>query len=187
MRRAARLKMLCIRQSVEQSKTSLTAAIDANRLDQRAWIGIVGHSGPIIKSGERIKFTTAILNTGKTPAIEVTGHVGSFSFAAAERFRPVYTDSLSSNRQGPSVSIMMPNQQQTIETNGHVPMNQLEIDRLKAGAEILYFFGEMCYKDVFKRQHYVSWCQFLMQDLTSVRNCRVYNTTDDEKHDYCKE
>jgi hypothetical protein len=56
------------------------------------------------------------------------------------------------------------------------PLTQPMIDALKTTAR-LYVFGEVVYRDVFRRTHTTTWCQYVNDDLT-MRWCDTYNYAD---------
>jgi hypothetical protein len=56
-----------------EAKRSLDAAINQNRLDQRAWVGPIemGINDPPVHVGSKLVATVVLTNNGKTPALDV--------------------------------------------------------------------------------------------------------------------
>lgn len=171
-----------LRASLAQGKEALDASIAASRLDQRAWVGFVESNNLVFKVGSKATVNHVFTNTGKTPGIDLKGRVDSVALPSGEEFAPIYHP-LSS---GPSISIIMPNQRQDFRADSSSTVwIQVNSDSVASGSTIVYFFGELCYRDIFQRQHHTTFCEILLPDMVTTRNCRTYNTADDDPHEYC--
>jgi hypothetical protein len=170
--------------SADTASKQLTQEINNAHLDQRAWLGFVESTNIIFKANERPTTTYWFINTGKTPAAEVKGHVSSIVLRFGEKFQPKY-----SSRDLPnptSSNLIMPNQRMFFNNEGSGIITQRMVDALKNREVVWYFFGEVCYEDIFKEQHHVTFCSFLNPDLTTTGSCQTYNQTDDNSSGYCQ-
>ena len=163
---------------MRQTQTALNASITQNQLDQRAWLGYLETTDISVKANEKTRIKQWFINTGKTPAIKIHGRSSSVALLRDKPFGPVYRET----DKAPSASILMPNQRIFFDSTAETLNNQRGIDLLVSGDLVMYFFGELCYADIFKLPHYVSFCTFLNRDLTTVSNCQTYNETDDKEH-----
>jgi hypothetical protein len=169
--------------STKQAKAALDASIEQNRLDQRAWLGFLESTNISFKVNEKPTITHWFINTGKTPATGIHGRVTSLVIPRGQPFRPDYINYKSTTE--PSSSILMPNQRVFFAAEADRANNQAGLDQLVDKTVTMYFFGEVCYTDVFKKPHHVTFCNLLNTNLTTVGNCGTYNDTDDQPHD-CK-
>jgi hypothetical protein len=61
--------------TANNAKNALDASIEASRLDERAWVGIQSFSGGPVISGDHVSHVVTVIakNTGKTPALRISG------------------------------------------------------------------------------------------------------------------
>jgi hypothetical protein len=97
-------------QNLVRSKAALDASIKASRLDQRAWIGFIGVTAKNVAIGSKPSFTQIIINTGKTPALDVRARIDDIFSTAAQTFAPEYHAPPPTEHS--SISVVMPNQRQ---------------------------------------------------------------------------
>ena len=59
--------------SNSRAQLALDASIQSSRVDQRAWVGIKNFDieGPALSMGQIIRINMNLINTGKTPALDV--------------------------------------------------------------------------------------------------------------------
>jgi hypothetical protein len=151
---------------VQASKTSIEATVKQFELDQRAWIGestqlvdrVDAHS-----IAAQIEFT----NSGKTPARNISKSI-SVHMAPAPLIKRPPTDSIKQLQffghlsLAPQAKLTMNvfNMDKSVMAKLSAAMAQ-EYDRITAGLEIVYIFGELRYDDVYSRPHSTQYCTYL--------------------------
>lgn len=161
--------------SRRQTNEALKASIDQFHLDQRAWVGPTGHTTLIISEGEKLAYSIIIQNSGKTPALKMHTNISGNSVAKGTPF----TFSYEPPNTIRSESVLQPNATSFLAPEGKTSITQGNINALKSGDYILYFYGRIDYRDVFgEKIHITTFCQYVMPDLKTVNNCSVYNTAD---------
>ncbi len=159
---------------VEIGRESLAEARESFRVDERAWVGIGEPIKTPFKLGSQPYFGFFIVNTGKTPALNVWHVIKAKSYPKGEPFKPVY-DPFSKN---PSLTPMFPGaKHSTITTTTH-PIYQTDLDHLGSGSDILYVYGIITYMDIFKVRHETHFCEYLLPNLSDFAACKTYNTAD---------
>jgi len=172
-------------ETVAQSKRSLNATIENNRLEQRAWISnkdIIpteytdGDKKVFLKEGQRFKVEVVQGNTGKTLARVLT----TKTYVSVAKFgeKPALAENAIIST-GPTPFVMFPG-----DAIGSGEMltgvySKEQIEAIKSGRYILYVYGMITYKDVFEHFHWTQYCAYLTSDLTSLSPCSFYNETDD--------
>ncbi len=80
---ASRIQADAAKSSVENAKQSLQATIAASKLDERPWVGVIlGGTQGGVQTKDMFSFqgvTISIRNTGKTPAIKMSGRTSMLS------------------------------------------------------------------------------------------------------------
>jgi hypothetical protein len=149
------------------------------QLDHRAWIGPVG-GGVVggLKEGTPATFTILVKNFGKTPALKYTNRVGLQTDSAEIPFKPRYRPELIKHME-PSESVIQPNGEMQLTVGSKGPISKQTIDGIRDETIRYYVFGELLYRDVFKRPHYTRFCAFVLPNLTGINSCNTYNETDE--------
>lgn len=138
---------------IEQGKSDSEATRDSSLLE-RAWVRTDGmrlHAEPTGSPGEELTIDVAVLNQGKTPALNATTRA-IYDFGTP-RTDPTRWRTTKAN----SPSIMHPNQPLTV---------RLTVADSKGPYVAAYLAGQMrlsvqtliCYDDVFGRRHWVTTC-----------------------------
>jgi hypothetical protein len=168
------------KENLEQSKQAIDASIEISRRDQRAWVGITEIIPPwrdpannplYIKEGSNFGASVTIINSGKTPALNIRSKIRLMAFPRNHKFAPDY-----GNVQGQSVGVLQPQGKfKATSLPSYQPVNASDITSLKNSAMILYLYGEIQYEDIFKISHRTTYCSFLAQTLDSFVVNSTYN------------
>jgi hypothetical protein len=153
-------------QNVATAKAALDAAIERDRRDQRAWIGMRDTRlvNPV-QAGQPITISTQLQNTGKTPALDVRiplkrgivepPNLASFEVPADDRLQS-------------QVYLVSPTESQTalFRISG-VHVTEEVAAAVNEGKAPLYLYGVLTYKDVFDHSRRTRVCVMF-------RNIRMY-------------
>jgi hypothetical protein len=143
-------------QSTAESDKALNASVAAARNDQRAWFGVkeITLASPIAK-GKPVQISIVGLNTGKTPALDVS--LGEVRVGPSETDRSrdfVYSV--------PDREVVAPN-----HTDVFYPTLTYSDDSIKAllaGTIKIYVAGKVDYRDVFGTTHTTTFCAYYPTD-----------------------
>jgi hypothetical protein len=182
MKRATRAATKAAKASKESSDTakkSIDFARESARLDQRAWVTTTTSqlAKPLV-IGEKPLVTVSIINSGKTPALNViTGGDADISEELSDvNFNMPIIRIKSKFVLGPGVT-----GKTTCEGLNPV-VDQTEIDDLKNGQRLrLYVRGVITYDDVFGRSHQTTFCAWINgKDLEgpTMHSCGFGNKSD---------
>jgi hypothetical protein len=162
--------------SVKEANDALTATQESMRLDQRAWVGPSDSPPPRdLRVGGKPTFSVIIFNTGKTPALHMKESVIWTPAFAGEPFKPIY----GKNAPQRSASALFPNHGVIASSRGQSILTQANIDDLKAGKYIIWFYGSISYDDTFAKPHHTFFCFFYTgEDFTAPKTCATYNDAD---------
>jgi hypothetical protein len=175
---ANRLTMINTNLGERQSRAALSASIDQNRWDQRAWVGVVDVIPPWLENGKRVYIKVAetgdivlvISNSGRTPARKMKINAATAEGPKGKTFRAEYRDD---GIDVSSLSTLFPAAQFNVRlsTKGAIPYYSL----IKSGDYVFYIFGEITYDDVFNRRHSTTFCFFTNADVDAANACDTYN------------
>lgn len=159
--------------AAKNAKDSIEATQKAMRLDQRAWVGPVAVSQFELKAGEIIPtIVVTVRNSGKTPALAMTSITTMQFVNPGQSFHPT----LGKTATPQAIDVIQPNGELQLPSSlGMTKLNDAAIDRLRAGASILYVYGEVKYRDVFDAEHVSRFCMFVSRDLKTLSSCDEYN------------
>ena len=167
--------------SIAQNKVTLDATIEANRLEQRAWVGVIEikhpfTNGPFLKEGVAPIFSAILKNVGTTPAQHITLVAGARIFPKNQPFSAQYEKLPAADT---SDTLMFPGQRTILATKPFEAISTPKaINAIKSGEAIVYFFGKIKYSDVFGKRHTTVFCVTLHRDLSGMDSCSVYNEAD---------
>jgi hypothetical protein len=171
-----------IESSGRQSKHVLDASIASSRLDQRAWLGAGDNTYSITESGP-IHSSVSVINTGRTPAIEIYCRITGTTKIRGEilhRSDITYSPELPTLKEG----AIFPNVHFPLVAGG-ISMDPAKqkvwSENVQSGSWIAYFFGEIRYKDIFGENHWTHFCSSYVPETKSGTPCAIYNETDDQK------
>jgi hypothetical protein len=156
--------------SQKNFEQSLESASDQSRLDQRAWVGLVGASLDAVEIGKPLSAHVVLFNSGKTIAKRV---VPEFHV----RFSPVPFDKLPPP-SGPrpeykSVGILVPGGRYDSKIGSTA--NSTEIDKQNVANWFTYIWGEVGYDDIFKQHHQTQFCDFRKGAEGDFNQCGFHN------------
>jgi hypothetical protein len=144
-------------QTLSETRRSVDVAVDNAHMDQRAWVipskVIVP---PEVKEGVPLVFGVQVVNSGKTPALNmgivVVGEVWPRSRSFVPRFKgvPVTSPERSIGTLLPTTPVTAP-MEPTILTKE-------QSERFRSNAVVLYLYGEVSYQDVFNKPHCTMFC-----------------------------
>lgn len=168
--------------TIEQSKVSLDANMDAFRLDTRPWVGhsdIVlpreanGLAMNMIKMGNLPVFSTKLHNYGRSPAMSVELRLGSHITKSSDKFIATYGKRPATS----SKSAIWPG---AFGTTGPAfpsvtPLTEEQVTLIKSGELIIYYYGEVSYKDIFGKRHVTTFCTYLSSRHGGMSDCHSYN------------
>jgi hypothetical protein len=159
--------MLAAFEQVKQMKETI-------KITERAWVGIHAVSAQV-EIGKPIITTVEFINTGKTPAINLTTRaVGE---AVVKNSPPDYT------KEGYSIDskgIVYPQQKIRISLKDSTqpPLNQVGFDQVEKGDALIYVHGRVNYSDVFGKDHWFTYCFLYEPDRKTVSAYKEHNDTD---------
>jgi hypothetical protein len=180
--RASNKSASAAQENVATSRAALQATIDSNRLDQRAWVGIVQRVEQVIEVGSPVKVSIRLRNSGKTPALNVSPLIMPASLLSKQKFptSPPYISG--TNPRGKFVIQPGPGAEVRVEVEG-TKLSQGDIDELKNGTRTGYVYGKISYDDIFYKPHCATFCLRIDSNLTGVSFCDTYNN---ETDGYCE-
>jgi hypothetical protein len=168
----------------------LNSQLDVLRKDQRAWINVMVSKSKLAVGDERLHVTSVtITNTGKTPAMNVVGHL--LVEVVSNGSQPHFTGGIP--HVGYIAGALIPNDPQESEIrrlrfkSGHSgeveesPLTPEERLALSDGRAWLATYGRIEYDDVFKKSHWTQFCgwgQFNPSVQYSSQECTEYNNVD---------
>jgi hypothetical protein len=144
------------------------------RLDQRAWIGITGISGKL-EVGKPTVITIYFKNTGKTPAKKTT--VAIVGETLDEKASPNFAHEQTVVKESRGLST--PQQDFVVSVNmTEGPLSDVAFKDVISGKVRVYVHGIVEYKDIFGRDHWITYCAYLSKDLRYLAY-KEHNDTDD--------
>lgn len=161
----------------DNAKNSIQATQNAMRQDQRAWVVWKAIEGkPELDKPWTLK--TYFTNSGKTPAknVKVNCIVDHAKDESALDFNKIAPET--------RPAIIAPNDPTT-----YCELNPLKIDKVNqevlnifsSKQEIIFFYGFVTYDDIFRREHWLTFCHAMEPDGKAWDTCHVYNDTGDGK------
>lgn len=169
-------------QAASTAKNAVSVTQQQMRLDERAWVG-VGNIVLTLDPSKPVKAETRVAVLGKSPALDVVTVMGIKNLPAAHtlEIEDITPDRTHPIRNG----TVFPNATFPIREGGSDPVTPEEksiVDAIIAKTEILYFFGEITYQDIFNVPHWTHFC-YVIPSATAddTRPCTIYNDSDADK------
>jgi hypothetical protein len=166
----------------KNSEGSIKATQEAMRQDQRAWIGMMQVTG-IPEVGKPFHAAIALANTGKTPAIDFVVQERLIPLNESDKFSPDWNAKATGIH---SRAVLFPNQIFNSVVKGsekEVVVDQATLDTIvNTGKVKAYVFGRACYRDVFKRRHWLHFCDVYDPEGKTYIACAEYNEVDTDKN-----
>ncbi|MGC2163397.1 MAG: hypothetical protein WA634_15925, partial [Silvibacterium sp.] len=148
------------------------------RLDGRAWVG-VGSPSLVLNAKDPFKVETRVVVLGKSPATDVVTRMGT---------RPFPTDHILQHSD--LVLAPLPIHNGTAYPGSSFPIRETGINPITPKEKtiigevldkraVLYFFGEITYRDIFKVHHWTHFCYAIPTgDVNDMIPCTIYNDSD---------
>jgi len=160
---------------------TLNETIKNDRIEQRAWVGVVQQQGPTeIVAGVPYTWVFRVRNGGKTPALNVRRMTDFTEGMKGQKFIPVYRRGNPDEPEDKSITVIQPEEGKFIQA-GPVTFPQGAIDALRSGAGSLYVHGQIQYDDIFGVTHCTLFCSALGRELPLLTSCAEYNGVTDTK------
>jgi hypothetical protein len=152
---------------------SLTATINASKLDQRAWIVVKGIEG-VPQLDQPWELHEWFTNTGKTPAKNVKLSCNIIPVANVD---DITFKQLAALPEQPT--LIAPNAQSycLLQPMKVPKVTQDILDALKQKPLVSY--GSVTYEDVFHGKHWLTYCEIMNTDGKSWNDCKSHNDTGD--------
>jgi hypothetical protein len=165
----------------KNSEGSIKATQEQMRQDQRAWIGMMQVTG-IPEVGKPFHAAVLFQNTGKTPAMDFVSQERMGPLASGQKFAAnwVVTNALGIQ----SHALLFPNQSYGAVvkiSDQDLAIDQPALDSINTGKVTIYTFGRGCYKDVFKKKHWIRFCEIYDPTGKNWISCAEYNEIDTEQ------
>jgi hypothetical protein len=174
--------------SLSASTKALNASIYSSRLDERAWIGNCGFSMQQFEKDKPIRVGVKFCNSGKTPAYKVEA---SFRWKVTSTLAKGPTEAQLAELVWEPSNAIAPQGFYVLSggSTGTLPMTAGEslgqktldqyFDAVQAGAQFLYFYGNIRYVDAFSKTHITEFCVFLADPKTKeMQYCHDHNELD---------
>jgi hypothetical protein len=142
------------------------------RLDQRAWMGVVGIqiTSPLSPDSDFV-VEVKTKNTGKTPALKVE------SFNRIQALAPSDGVNRDFGRCDGNGTVMPDSENVVSIGNGRPVPSQIFFD-VKDEARIIYLHGRIQYEDIFGDSHWTDWC-FRLVGMNLFVSCDRHSDTDE--------
>jgi hypothetical protein len=156
IRQAAQDMVIQDQRIVDNAQSSFNATVKEAELSERAWVGVTDVQTPTeLHEGTLLNSTISLVNSGKTPSLNVIQRAGYRIVKAEDRFDPAH-----------EVSLTAPMRQGTILSEGKRMLSICNLGNigrqraieLNSGEYRLYMFGEITYEDVFNHTHHTRFC-----------------------------
>ena len=171
--RKAENNVLSIATSAE---SSIAAAREALRTEQRAWVGVMGYGKVTLEVGKHFTVRVGFKNSGKTPAIDVRTSVV---------IEPVMDNGLPDFNNLPkpkSRGVLPPGEevyaQSVVTEKSPTGLSERGVELIKSGRQTVYVFGTIWYADVFNVPHWTRFCNYLNPTTLAFDVCRQNNAVD---------
>jgi hypothetical protein len=164
--------------SEKQSRDAIKATQEQMRLDERAWVG-AGSPSITLNTASPIKIETRVAILGKSPAVDIRSRLGMRPFG------PDHTltlDDIVLDRKEVSTGTAVPGTNFPVKEVGETPVSAAEAGTIQVvlgRKAILYFYGQITYRDIFKVHHWTHFCYAITSaDVNDAYPCKIYNDTD---------
>lgn len=150
------------------------AQIQNMRIDQRAWVGVVGVKSFDFKVGPGFSIPFDMTNSGKTPALNVHSEVALKSVEKEKEFVATYDEP---RPLKPSFEVVQPQMHMILSTLP-TDVSDLQFGDIENFRGILYGYGKITYNDIFGKEHHTTFCVMYWHGLSAPIACERYNTAD---------
>jgi hypothetical protein len=188
--RIAKASEHSIRATQQAAQDALNASINASRLDQRAWVGLLypvtTFDNKKLQVGVSVVFKWRFKNSGKTPAINVA-YDPEIIFREPGKGVPDYDVDVKDNAYSKltgirEASVIAPGEEQFITFPTPVPapifFGPKQFVLMENNATVMYVVGKVTYNDIFPGtpQHSTKFCVLYDPIAGGVGTCPINNT-----------
>lgn len=171
-------------QAMSGQLREMRKSTEATHLDQRAWVAAaVTSSG--FEVGKEFVATITVRNTGKTFAKDVRVFCRSDAIARGET-QPDFAkyDDTGVARPENTSALLAPGMELIFtlgDKDGARKLTAEHLALLKSGEHIVWVHGKITYKDVFKCDHWTTFCVKLNPSTLQFASCEAYDDADDNR------
>lgn len=172
-------------QLTEMRKTSKLASegVFLSRLDQRAWVSTYGAATLSMELNKPLTATINIKNTGKTFArgmtlsqvLQILPKGELPDFPRQDRREEI---------EGVSSDTLLPpggEFEATVGLSKPLILSQSDIDAINAGDKFIVMFGKISYRDIFKCEHWTTFCLIYVPGPNTFNAYSANNDADDNR------
>jgi len=145
-------------------------------VDQRAWVGMIHHADIEFREGAKGKFGVILRNNGQTPALGLDTLM--FVELVPQGSPPQFTYGSGKPPTSRGASVVQPGMEVVLQDPTDFPMTTEQIQAMKDGTKVMYIYGKLTYRDIFKAVHHGTFCIYVEADLTTTKSCDRYNEYD---------
>lgn len=160
--------------AADAAERSVAALRESTRLDQRAWVGMMDIMAAEIQ-GDRATFKVRVFNSGRSPALRVEHTFTVAVVPGNVRFRP--TDQHAT--PGPPPHVLQPGDSFFGPVTSSTKFDSALLTAIKEQRVVVYVFGRIEYRDIFRELHVTRFCAQMLPDLKGASGsqaCRDYDS-----------
>lgn len=151
--------------------------ITGANLDQRAWLGPIKMTLEEMSAPNPIVATVSINNSGKTPALATVLKIVLHPSDVPLNISDYAKHPVEQSETGPVPISVFPGV--TIESGAATgSTDALGVENIRLGKKLLYLFGEITYRDVFKETHHTRFCAKYEALKKAFSGCGSYDFAD---------
>jgi len=175
--------------SAKAAKVSVEVTRTIMKVDKRAWIGLdyITPDPLILEVGKTFGYKAGIINTGKTPALNLRiysiiepvdeGKRPNFSYVG---IHPIIGGFLPPNGKAALPLNVLINVRRPEKPSAII--EQWQLDLFKSKKFNIYSHGRIEYEDIFGDHHWMTYCSYLpYPSISSFAFCPEHNENDDYK------
>lgn len=179
-----------VQRQANAAERSLKTSIESFRIDERAWIGFSFSEGNItFTQGKSFSVPTELINTGKTPARRIAGHVIVRVVTKGEPLDFDYTPGRVNTAYLINAGTIFPGGagiKESFEALAHGRKEALILtkpimDDILAARSFVVVYGDITYVDIFGIDHWTYYCRYVTAPSLISEQCIKYNDTDNNK------
>ena len=179
-----------IKRQANSAQEQLTAGAEHFRLDERPWVGIsfTAAAKITVTVGKSFFVPVTLINSGRTPAKNVTGNVAVDLLRNGEAIKFSYTPGRASYKIFAGTIFPTGAIDRSFESIHHGPqraeatiVTKEIFDSLLANRTLAIVHGRIEYSDPFGTPHWTTFCRNVFNPSVIPIDCMKYNDTDNNK------